>query len=85
MTLRIDISPEAEAKLRERAASIAQPIEQMAARLLEDAVRRPSLDELLAPVRAEFEATGMTDDQLAELLEHAKHDLRTRRQSGPAR
>jgi hypothetical protein len=81
MTLRIDISAEAEARLRDRAAAGSQPVEQAAARLLEDALRRPSLDEVLAPIRAEFEASGMTDEQLADVLERAKHDLRAQRRS----
>lgn len=81
MILRIDISPETEAKLRERAVADSQPLEQVATRLIEEAIRRPTLDEVLAPIRAEFDASGMTDDQLSEMLEKAKHELRAQRRA----
>jgi len=38
--------------------------------------RKASLDELLKPVRLAFAASGMTDDELAELLEYEKHAMR---------
>lgn len=79
MTLHISISPEAEAKLRVRAAAGGQPLEQMAARLLEEAVQSPRLDEVLSTVQREFDMSGMTDAELGELLENAKHDLRRMR------
>lgn len=84
MTLHISISAEAEAKLRERAAADGQPLEAVAARLIEDAVRRPSLAEALAPVRAEFEASGLTDEQLGDVLERAKHEMRATRRARKA-
>jgi hypothetical protein len=81
MKLNISISPEAEARLRERASATGEPLEQVASRFVEEALRRPSLNELLAPLRAEFEASGMTDDELAELLERAKHEMRAVRRA----
>ncbi len=35
-----------------------------------------TLDEILKPVRDAFAASGMTDDELAELLEVEKHAMR---------
>lgn len=84
MTLRVPVSDEIEARLRQLAEAGGQPVEQVAARLLEDAVRRPTLDEVLAPVREEFAASGMTEDQLSELLERAKHDMRALRRTRKA-
>jgi hypothetical protein len=36
---------------------------------------KPSLDELLAPVRRRFAAGGMTEDELAELVEEARGEV----------
>jgi len=36
------------------------------------------LDEVLAPLREEFERSGMSEDELVQLLEAAKHDVRRR-------
>jgi hypothetical protein len=84
MTLRIEISDKAQARLREQAVATGQAAEAIAARLVEQAVLSPSLDEVLAPVRAEFEATGMDDTALSDLIEKAKHDLRAARQARKA-
>lgn len=37
---------------------------------------RETLNKILQPVRDAFTASGMTDDELAELLEHEKHAMR---------
>lgn len=82
MTLSINVSPEAESKLRERAAAAGQPVSEYAGHLVEQAVSSPSFDEILAPVRAEFAASGMTEDELGDLLEAAKHEMRRSRRGG---
>jgi len=79
MSISIPLSPDAEAKLRERAQSAGEDITSYAARLLDDAIRKPSLDELLAPVREAVNKTGMTEEELTSLLEKAKHDVRRER------
>lgn len=84
MTIRIDISNQALERLKARAAAAGEDQEKVAARLLEDAVLRPTLDEVLAPVRAEFESSGMDEDTLGDLLERAKHDLRAERRTRKA-
>ena len=81
MRLSISISEQAEAKIRERAATEGQSPEAVASRLVEEGLQRRSLDEILAPVRAEFEATGMTDEALGELLDRAKHEMRDQRRN----
>lgn len=81
MALLISISPEAEAKLRDRAAAGGELPETVAARLVEEGVRTPSLEEVLAPVWAEFDASGMTDDELTDLLEKARHEMRAQRRA----
>jgi len=68
MTLTISLSPEAEAKLRQRAAAEGKDPVVYASRIVEQAVSRPSLDELLAPVREEFAASGTTDEELVQQI-----------------
>ena len=76
MTLQITLSEPVEAKLRERAAASGQDIAAYAACVLDQALGKPSLEEKLAPVRQAFEQSGMTEDQLSELLEGEKHAMR---------
>ena len=76
MVLSLSISPEAEANLKVKAAAAGVDVATYAARMLEFAATRPSLDEVLAPLRDEFERSGMSEDELTELLENAKHEAR---------
>lgn len=76
MELKVPISPETEAKLHEKAAAAGVDIQTFAGRTLERIACRPSVDELLAPPREEFDASGLGEDALIELLEKAKHEMR---------
>jgi len=67
MVLNVSLSPKAEAKLKERAAAEGKELTAYASDLLEQAVTRPSLQELLAPSQAEFAKTGKTKDQVMEM------------------
>jgi hypothetical protein len=84
MMLSLSISPEAEAKLKEKAAAAGIDVTTFAARTLEHAATRPSLDEVLAPLRAEFDRSGMSEDELTNLLEQAKHEMRDQERGGNA-
>jgi hypothetical protein len=64
MTLVIPVSPDVESKLRERAAAEGEDPTRYAARLLAQAVARPSVEQLLAPFRKQVADSGMTDEQL---------------------
>lgn len=81
MTLRVPISPETEAQLRARAADTGLDIETYAARTLERIASRPPLADLLAPLRAEVEDSGISEDDLTQLLEEAKHESRAARRA----
>ncbi len=82
MTLHISISPEAEAKLRERAAAAGLSVDQYATGVLERSADQPlSIEAISGPIGRAFEASGMTEDQLTELLERAKHEERLRRRA----
>ena len=79
MVLTIPISPETEAKLKMKAAAAGVDLTTFAARTLERVASRPSLEEVLAPLRSEFEASGMSEEELIDLLETAKHEMRAER------
>jgi len=84
MVLTFSISPEAEAKLQVRAAAAGLDLTAYAAKTLERAATRPSLDEVMAPLRAEFDQSGMGEDELTDLLEQAKHEARSEQQARKA-
>ena len=79
MTLSIPLSPDTESKLRRRAAAEGKDPAAVAAQLLEDAVNRPALDELLAPLRQQFAATGDSDEQLVDQITQARDAYRKQR------
>ena len=80
MTIQIPISPETEAKLREKAAAVGEDIAAYAAGVLERSAKQPlSLDEISGPIGEQFRQSGMTEDELTDLLENAKHDKRRQR------
>jgi pyruvate/oxaloacetate carboxyltransferase len=81
MTLTISISAEAESKLVAKAAAAGVDVATFAAKALERAASEPTLEEILAPLRSEFEGSGMTEDELTELLEQAKHEARAERRA----
>lgn len=76
MTLSIPLSPETEAKLRERAAAARKDPTTYAAEVLERAIARPSLDELLAPLRREFADSGTSDEELVRQITETRDAYR---------
>jgi hypothetical protein len=76
MTITIDLSPETERKLRERAAELGQDVTTVAETLIELGVKeRPTLDEFLAPFRKQVRESGMTDDELATFFEEMREEV----------
>jgi hypothetical protein len=63
-------------QLQERASAEGVDVMTLASRALRREAVRPLLDQILKPVRDAFAASGMTDDELAELLETEKHAMR---------
>jgi hypothetical protein len=74
--------------LAERLATVASAASTTADRMALAAIERnvdawERAEKSLAPVRAAFEASGLTDDELSELLEAEKHAMRReRREAG---
>ncbi len=82
MTINISLTPEAESKLRQRAAVLGQDLT-VASDLLEQAITRPSLDELLAPARKQVAESGVTDRQLDGLFRDVLKEVRNEKKAQP--
>lgn len=76
MAVHIALSAQVDALLREEAARAGKDPAEYGAILLEAILRREALDRELAPVREAYRQSGLSDDELAEELERAKHDMR---------
>jgi hypothetical protein len=66
ITLRL--SERARAKLAEKAASSGQDISAVASDLIEHAVNRPSIAEIMAPVWKQVADSGINDQELDDFL-----------------
>ena len=83
MTMSLTLPPETEARLAEQAQAAGKDVQTYAADVLRSVAARPSLDELLAPVRKAFAESGMTEDELSDQLEREKHDARAAARGRP--
>jgi len=82
MTLAVPISSQAETALREKALKAGQDIATYAAGVLERCSLQPlSITEISGPLSADFARSGMTEDELSELLEREKHEMRSARRA----
>lgn len=68
MSLTISLPGDLEVKVQEAAARQGQDVEAYVIHAVERALRKRSLDEMLAPVRAQFAASGMTEEELTALV-----------------
>lgn len=82
MTLEISLTPEAETRLRARAAAAGKQPAELARAIVERDVRRPTLEEISGPIYQEFLKSGMTDEELGDMLEDAKHAMRVEKRGG---
>lgn len=77
MELTISLNSDSETKLRQRAAASGEDMASYISQLLKSFTEPPTpIEELSGPTYQAFLSTGMTDDQLADELERAKHDMR---------
>ena len=79
MTLVLNLPEEDERRLSQKAHAAGIDLQTYVECIVRAAASRPPIDEILRPVRDAFRASGMTDDELGELLEKAKHDMRAER------
>ena len=85
MTITIDLSPEQERRLAERAARAGQDVTGYVHHLIDRDIDAESLDAILAPVRRDFEQSGMTDDDLAALVEEVREDIWREKHGRPSK
>ncbi len=76
MTVELSLSPKAENYLRGQAAAQGKDVAACAAELLDRAVSRLTLDKVLAPIRADFEASGLTEEELTDFITQELDDHR---------
>ena len=83
MTITLSLSPEIERRLQERAAESGRDVTAMARDLIERGLRsEPTIDEILAPFRAEVAASGVTDPELDAMFATSRNDLWRERHGG---
>jgi hypothetical protein len=80
-SLTIVLSPQTEAKLKQRASAAGQDVATYAARLLETVAKPRTLEELSGPVHQRFIESGVSDEELGKELERAKHEMRAERRA----
>jgi hypothetical protein len=80
VTLRI--SPETRERIVRRATASGQEVDEYLSGIVERAADRPlDLAAISGPVQQRFLESGMTDNDLGDLLETAKHRMRAQRQA----
>jgi len=84
MTLSLSVGPEVEARLRERANAVGEPVDVYASKVFAEAISDPTIDEILAPVRAEFAKTGMSEQEIMDLGRRELDGLRVEKKAASA-
>jgi hypothetical protein len=91
MTVTIDLTPDEEQRLSERAARQGQDVTAYVRRLIREdltsapAPGRRTIAEVLAPVHEDFRASGMDDGELDTLLRETLAEVRSERRPGTGR
>jgi hypothetical protein len=85
MTITISLSPEQEKRIAERAAQAGQEVAAYIHQLIDHDIQAESLDAILAPVRRNFEQSGMTDEDLAALVEEVREDIWREKHGRPSK
>jgi hypothetical protein len=82
MTLTISLPPDAAKKLRERAKELGIDVQACAAELLQSSLRpRRSLEDISAELGKRFADSGISEEELEEDLDRAKHEMRAERRA----
>jgi hypothetical protein len=76
MTLAVSLSPEAEARLKERASAAGVDATTYAAQLLEQKLTESPLTEISGDSQKRFAESGMSEAELGEQLEREDHASR---------
>ena len=82
MTLTIELKPEVEKLLKQKASAKGFTIDDYVEDLIEkDVDKQKTLDEIFAPVRQEFKEQGMTEDELDDLIYQARREVYTEKKA----
>lgn len=81
MSLTIQLPIEDEARLTIKAKRAGVDLPTYVGRVLKAEVSRPPLEDVLKPVRDAFAESGMSEDDLSDLLVNAKKEMRAERRS----
>lgn len=79
MSATITLPSELEHLLTRKATAQGMNIEQFAVDALRRVAEMPTISELFTDVQAEFESSGMTDEELTREIEAAVTEMRARR------
>jgi hypothetical protein len=88
MTVTIDLSPDEERRLHERAAQLGQDLTSYLHRLIQEDLeavqpaRGRTFAEVLAPIHEDFRKSGMNEEELDTLLEEALGESRAESNQG---
>lgn len=86
MTLTIELSPGVESRLAAHAAKQGTTAEAVVKELVEQKFGEPrTLAEIVAPVAAEFAASGMTEEDLDVLIEEAREEIYFEKHGRPSK
>ena len=75
MTITIDLPSEVKNALQKKAWAKGKNIQTYILETLQTQVLKPSLDEILAPVRQDFEESGMIEDDLNVYLDDLREKV----------
>jgi len=81
VTLRIDLAPDEEALLRQRAAEVGKDLGTFVHDAMLYATSRPSLSELLAPIHDATEKAGISLEEIDSMADRALAEVRAERRS----
>lgn len=82
MQLTITVPPEAEAKLKARAAVAGQDVADFVSQMVRHLIEPPTpLEKLSGPIYQKFLESGMSDEELSEELDRVKHEMRAQRRA----
>ena len=76
MVLHIEVAPQTEERLRRQARAAGKDVPAYVSQIVEQAAAKSSLDEILAPIREQFQATGAADEALISDITAAQAEYR---------
>lgn len=75
MTITIDLPSEVETALRKKALADGKDFQIFILETLKTQALKPSLEEILAPVRQDFEESGMSEDDLNAFIDDLREKV----------